>query len=47
MGNFTACGAFERDADGLSPPADAGIIRATERELHQDKNGIDESLHSA
>ena len=47
MGNFTACGAFERDADGLSPPADAGIIRATERALHQDKNGIDKSLHRA
>jgi len=47
MGNFTARWIFERDADGFSPPADAGIIRATERELHQDKNGIDESLHSA
>lgn len=47
MLNFTKCGAFERDVDRLSPPADAGIIRATERELHQDKNGINESLHGA
>lgn len=47
MGNFAARRVFERDTDGLSPPADAGVIRATERELHQGKNGINESLRSA
>lgn len=33
MGNFTARGGFESDADGLGPPADAGVIQATERDL--------------
>lgn len=37
MGNFAACGGFKRDVDGLSPPADAGVVRAPERELHQGK----------
>ena len=33
MGNLAARGVFKRDADGLSPSADAGIIRATKRGL--------------
>lgn len=36
--------AFERDADGLSPPADAGVIRAPEWGSHQ---GINEPLRGA
>mgnify|MGYP003362440725 CR=1 FL=1 len=47
MGNFAARGGVKRDADGLSPPADAGVIRAPERELHQGKNGVSKSLRSA
>ena len=47
MGNFAARGGFKRDVDGLSPPADAGVIRAPERELHQGKNGVNKSLRGA
>ena len=47
MGNIAARGGFKRDVDGLSPPADAGVIRAPERELHQGKNGVNKSLCGA
>jgi hypothetical protein len=44
MGCFAARGDFKRDTDGLSPPADAGVVLAPERELHEGKNGINGSL---
>ncbi len=47
MGNFAARGGFKRDVDGLSPPADARLIRAPEREFHQGKNRVNKSLCSA
>ena len=47
MGNFTARGGFKRDINGLSPPADAGVIRPPERGLHQGKNGVNKSLRGA
>jgi len=47
MGYFAARGGFKRDTDGSSPSADAGVIRAPERELHQGKNGVNEPLRSA
>ena len=47
MGNFAARGGFKRDVDGPSPPADAGLIRAPERELRQGKNGGNKSLRGA
>ncbi|CNE34820.1 Uncharacterised protein [Yersinia rohdei] len=47
MGNFAARGVFKRDVDGLNPPADAGVIRASERERHQGKNGVNKSLRGA
>ncbi len=47
MGYFAAGGGLERDIDGLRPSADAGIIRAPERKLHQGKNGVNKSLRGA
>lgn len=47
MDYFAARGGFERDTDGLGPSADAGVIRAPERELHQGKNGVNELLGGA
>lgn len=47
MGNLTACRIFERDIDGPGPSADAGIIWATKRKLHQGKNGVNEPLNGA
>lgn len=47
MDNFAARGGFKRDVEGLSPPADAGVIRASERGLHQRKNGVNKSLRGA
>lgn len=44
-GNFAARGG-DRAVDGLRPPADAVITRTAKRELHHDKNGINEILHS-
>ena len=46
MGYFAARGGFKRDIDGSSPSADAGVIRAPEREVHQGKNGVNEPLRS-
>lgn len=43
MGYFAASGG-ERDIDGPGPSADAGVITESERELHQDKNGVNEYL---
>lgn len=47
MGYFAARGGFEQDIDGLSPSADAGVIRAPEWKLHQGKNGVNKSLRGA
>lgn len=47
MGNLAAGGGFKRDVDGLSPPADAGVTRATKRELHQGENGVNKTLRRA
>lgn len=47
MGNFATRGGFKRDVDGLGPPANAGVIRAPEPELHQGKNGVNKSLRGA
>ncbi len=46
MRDFAPGGRFETDINRLCPPADAGVIRAAQRYIHQGKNGINEALSS-
>lgn len=39
MSNRVSRGGFKRDANGLFPLTDAGIIRTTKREVHYGGNG--------
>ncbi|ORM91370.1 hypothetical protein HA46_18360 [Pantoea septica] len=46
MRDFAPCRRFETDINRLCPLADAGVIRAAQRNIHQGKNGINKTLRS-
>ncbi|OCU13693.1 hypothetical protein A6D87_28595 [Klebsiella quasipneumoniae] len=47
MRDFTPGERFETDINRLCAPADTGVIRAAQRNIHQCKNGINKTLRSA